>query len=456
MLVVDITRGIQPQTAECIVIGEVCCLGSSSDGEHDSGSNRQQNKTRRPSLIVALNKIDLIPGDKRDKYIKKATKMVATTLNATKFAGSFVIVPVSALQPQLNNGLEILLQTINATAPAPQHGSLSSPFLFIIDHCFAIKGQGTVVTGTVATGTASVGDTIEFPTLGQQKKVKSMQAFHQPRLSCSAGDRLGICVSQLDAKLIERGVACAPGAVSTFECAVALVEKVRYYEGDIGSRSRMHVIIGHSTVMAELLFFKLPSSGGGGGENNDSSGHGFIFDMKKEYRYIDTLEEERQQNCAQWAFIKFSSPITAPTDSLLIGAKLDADISTLSQCRLAFSGQLQQTFPATTTSSDKTSSSIISGKSLKVYKEKYRRGVIERLESDGTSAICKGMFSKDTDMSVFTGVDVVVEETGEVGDISGGFGKSGKFRVSFSNSSICGKKEAGQVILLKMKKFIKV
>jgi selenocysteine-specific elongation factor len=403
---------------------------------------------------VALNKIDLIPTDKRDKYIKKATKMVTTTLNKTKFAGSFVIVPVSALQPHLNNGLEMLLQTVANTALIiPKRDSPSSPFLFIIDHCFAIKGQGTVVTGTVARGTASVGDTIEFPTLGQQKKIKSMQAFHQPRLSCSSGDRLGICVSQLDAKLIERGVACAPGAVSTFDCAVALVEKVRYYEGGIGSRSRMHVIIGHSTVMAELVFFTLPSPSSGQ-NNSNSNSHGLVFDVDTEYRYVDTLDTEQQDNGAQWALIKFTSPITAQNDSLLIGAKLDADVPTLSQCRLAFSGQLQQTFPITTTS-DITCSSI-NKKSLKVYKEKYRRGVIERLDGDGISAICKGMFSKDTDMSVFTGMQVVVEGTGEVGEISGGFGKSGKFRVYFNNSSSGGRKEAGQQILLKMKKFIKV
>jgi selenocysteine-specific elongation factor len=448
ILVVDITRGIQPQTAECIVIGEVCCIGSSSS------RNKQQSK-RRPSLIVALNKIDLIPVDKREKYIKKATKMVTTTLNKTKFAGSFVIVPVSALQPHLSNGLEILLKAVSNTAAViiPQRDSISSPFLFIIDHCFAIKGQGTVVTGTVAKGTASVGDTIEFPTLGQKKKIKSMQAFHRPRLSCSAGDRLGICVSQLDAKLIERGVACAPGAVSTFNCAVALVEKVRYYEGVIGSRSRMHVIIGHSAVTAELLFFTLPFPSSG---EINSNRHGLMFDVDTEYRYVDTLDTEQQDHGAQWALIKFSSPITAQNDSLLIGAKLDADISTISQCRLAFSGQLQQTFPITTTS-DKTSPSGINIKSLKVYKEKYRRGVIERLDSDGTSAICKGMFSKDTDMSVFTGMEVVVEGTGEVGEISGGFGKSGKFRVSFrDNSSGGGRKEAGQEIMLKMKKYIKV
>lgn len=49
ILVIDVTKGIQTQTAECLVIGEITC-----------------NK-----MIVVLNKIDLIPPQKRDISIEK-------------------------------------------------------------------------------------------------------------------------------------------------------------------------------------------------------------------------------------------------------------------------------------------------------------------------------------------------------------------------------------------------
>lgn len=44
--------------------------------------------------------------------------------------------------------------------------------------------------------------------------------------ACSRGDRAGICVTQLDAKLVERGLACTPGAPPArgrgpLRCAVA-------------------------------------------------------------------------------------------------------------------------------------------------------------------------------------------------------------------------------------------
>jgi selenocysteine-specific elongation factor len=55
-----------------------------------------------------------------------------------------------------------------------------------------------------------VGDTIELPALKQEKKIKSMQMFRKPVQAAKQGDRVGICVAQLDSTLIERGIASSP------------------------------------------------------------------------------------------------------------------------------------------------------------------------------------------------------------------------------------------------------
>lgn len=34
-----------------------------------------------------------------------------------------------------------------------------------VDHCFSIKGQGTVMTGTILSGSVSLGDSVEIPAL---------------------------------------------------------------------------------------------------------------------------------------------------------------------------------------------------------------------------------------------------------------------------------------------------
>ena len=51
MLIIDVTKGMQTQTAECLVIGEITC----------------------GKMIVVLNKIDLIPEAKRQTSIDKVT-----------------------------------------------------------------------------------------------------------------------------------------------------------------------------------------------------------------------------------------------------------------------------------------------------------------------------------------------------------------------------------------------
>jgi selenocysteine-specific elongation factor len=96
------------------------------------------------------------------------------------------------------------------TVRLPQRDA-GGPFFFAIDHCFPIKGQGTVLTGTVLSGACRVNDAIELPALRQSRKVKSMQMFKKPVQLVRQGDRAGICVTNLDATLIERGVAASPG-----------------------------------------------------------------------------------------------------------------------------------------------------------------------------------------------------------------------------------------------------
>ena len=51
VLVIDAVKGVQTQTAECIVIGEISCN----------------------NLIVALNKVDMIPADQREDRVDKVS-----------------------------------------------------------------------------------------------------------------------------------------------------------------------------------------------------------------------------------------------------------------------------------------------------------------------------------------------------------------------------------------------
>jgi len=52
LLVVDITKGIQTQTAECLIIGEITC----------------------DKMIIVLNKVDLIEPAKRVSVIERVSE----------------------------------------------------------------------------------------------------------------------------------------------------------------------------------------------------------------------------------------------------------------------------------------------------------------------------------------------------------------------------------------------
>ena len=212
LLVLDATKGIQTQTAECLVIGEIL--------------------TDR--LVVVLNKTDLLP--EPDKQLPKIEKNLRAVFANTKFGKDVKIVPVSA-NPGSVDDLKIkeggaaagatkgaaaaaaasaaasssaaaAVSTPAVAASAPRVSALvealaaslkdapfrvssdaHAPFLFAVDHCFQIRGQGTVLTGTVLSGHIAVGQMVEIPNLKLERKIKSMQRFRQPVESAAQGDR---------------------------------------------------------------------------------------------------------------------------------------------------------------------------------------------------------------------------------------------------------------------------
>lgn len=55
--------------------------------------------------------------------------------------------------------------------------------------------------------------------------------------------------------------------------------------------------------------------------------------------------------------------------------------------------------------------------SLRVFKPKQREGVADRVEADGCTAICRGMFKKDTDLARFAGKWLCL--VGRLGELGG-------------------------------------
>lgn len=137
-------------------------------------------------LIIAMNKVDMFPnGGVNDPDLLTQTKKLRARFKNTKFGAYLPIVHVAAAPKGESGGeaygVENLINTILNNIDIPNREiSSKQHFKFAIDHCFQIKGQGTVMTGTVLGGQVKVGDNIELPNLRVEKKVKSMQMFRKP------------------------------------------------------------------------------------------------------------------------------------------------------------------------------------------------------------------------------------------------------------------------------------
>ncbi|XP_069010538.1 selenocysteine-specific elongation factor [Embiotoca jacksoni] len=409
MLVVDVVKGVQTQTAECLLIGELTCQ----------------------RMVVVLNKIDLLPPNKRQSAIEKMTKRLHKTLESTRFKECPVIAVAAkpggpeAPDTEEPQGAPQLIQLLKTQTYLPRRDP-GGNLLMAVDHCFSIRGQGTVMTGTILQGSLAVNDTVEIPALKVTKKIKSVQMFRRPVSGALQGDRVGVCVTQFDPKLLERGVVCTPGSLRTLFASVISVRKIGYFKGSLATRAKFHVTVGHETVMARVTFFGLPPAGASETDAPPAESRSletpFTFD--REYLHQEEYVAGRGDGTSgpdpeQWALLEFERPVTCPSLCLVIGSKLDTDIHA-NACRLAFQGRLLHGF-------EDKSYAESSLPRLRIYKTKQKEGQVERV-TDDCSVIGRSLFKKETNLQLFVGLKVTLS-TGETGVIEGGFGQSGKFKI---------------------------
>lgn len=379
VLVVDIGKGIQTQTAECLVIGELTC--------------------RR--MVVALNKVDTVEEGKRGKIVEKMKRGVGAALEKTVFAGA----PIVEISAGSGLNLDRFLDVLTGLAFVPER-NFELPFLFAVDHCFGIRGQGTVCTGTVLQGQIRLNEDVEIPSLKVVKKVKSMQMFKQSQQIARQGDRVGICITQFDPKLLERGLLCRPGYVMNVYAAAFHLNRIKYFKGPLKDKAKFHITCGHETVMGKITLLKAQTS---------------------RHEFIEQVDENQPEDSDAFIIIliEFERPIQAAPNALVIGSRLDTDIHSNS-CRLAFYGHL-----AHCCTNEKEFHAEFLPK-LNIYKEKRKVGVVQRVASD-EELIVSGLFKKEgNNRQAFVGLAATLD-TGEGGLIGDTFGAGSKVRLRLTD-----------------------
>lgn len=355
------------------------------------------------------------------------TKKLRGSLANSIFSDSS-IVDISALNIE---NIDRFIGTLKSMAYIPER-KLNAPFLFAVDHCFAIKGQGTICTGTVLQGSVKINDDLEITKLKLTKKVKSMQMFREKILSASHGDRIGICITQFDSSLMERGLLSTPGLVVDVHAGVIKLNAVKYFKGSIKSRSKFHITCGYETVMADITLFK---------------GAGPDFDPEFPYEFVEQIdfsEEKELENI--FVLLEFEKVVqTVPKTSLVIASKLDMDIHA-NVCRLAFWGQLN--FSLT----DRNYAINFLPK-LKIYKEKSKVGTVQRIVNE-YELISDNLFKKTGgSRQKFLSLKVTLT-TGQSAVIDSTFGQTSKVKLRLTEAISRDTKVKDLKVELRFKKLV--
>ncbi|MCS7091956.1 MAG: elongation factor Tu [Patescibacteria group bacterium] len=212
ILVISAPDGLMPQTREHIILA------------------RQVNV---PSLVVALNKIDLVDDEELIQLVEEEIRSVLTKYG---YPGDKTpIIRVSATKAlegdkKAEEGILELMKAVDEFIPEPVR-EVDKPFLMPIEDVFSIQGRGTVVTGRVERGKLSISQEVEIVGLNPTKKtvVTGLEMFRKTLDETVAGDNVGVLLRGIDKNEVERGqVLAAPGTITPhteFEAEVYILSK---------------------------------------------------------------------------------------------------------------------------------------------------------------------------------------------------------------------------------------
>ncbi|KAI3387553.1 hypothetical protein SNEBB_005315 [Seison nebaliae] len=457
ILVVDITKGIQAQTFECIILAEILA---------------EQNVT------IILTKTDLLEKEKRQKLIDKRIQSLKKILSNKTKLKNLKFFPISLMSEDVENdkiNLKKLLkeQTNIGEIRKRYDDNIENPqLLMAIDHSFQLTGVGTILTGTILRGKLSVGQMVEIPKLKESRKVKKIERFHESISRAYIGDRIAVCIQQLTVKEIGRCLAVTPDSMHLVKTFIIRLSPVKYFRHTLRTGRHFHLSLNYDTVDCTIDLFQpsnqplvsYVSSREYEEEEEEKKKCGEIvieknFDLTRIYSYIEEIDCEGKIVDDRWydkdninnnlnkqifAVVHAQRPFLLPKNEgksiKLIGSQLDMTTSTSSDvsCRIAFSADYLISLTEVTTNEENTRMLTSDGQveyknQLKIYKSYERKGTVQRITDDGI--ICSNLVKKQSSIQPFIGCQVAIGEQKLLGIIQSFFGKSGKILITLFNSN---------------------
>uniref|UniRef100_A0A914BX31 Tr-type G domain-containing protein n=1 Tax=Acrobeloides nanus TaxID=290746 RepID=A0A914BX31_9BILA len=389
IVIINVLRGIEPQTVEHLLLVSILVPHA---------------------CVIVLNKCDLISPDKVEAIRKKIPK----ALKSLKISENSPIVTTSLMEKP-DESISSIVDAVRQIIYKPNRIS-SGHFVMAVDHCFPIKGKGTVMTGTVVDGSCKAGMEIEIPVLQEKRKVREVQSWKQVVPEGRMGDRVALLLNDVSSQEIDRTIIFEVGAQVQKACYMLVsVKRIELYRHEVPHRSKLFISIGFETMTAECHFLK-------------SEGD--------EFELHDQLNDETTH-----ILLILEHPVYTKLDSLFLAARLDSQFKT--ECRFICYGRIVKL--------------VSQLDDVKRFHQKFRTGIVERVENEN-SLICHSLFKKETNFEVYNNM-LVHLSTGESGRVEGSFGKSGKARIVIPSgilpSTLDAIKSGGPVeVQLRLKKYL--
>lgn len=124
----------------------------------------------------------------------------------------------------------------------------------VIDHCFDVKGVGTVILGKVEQGKIKQYDTLKLLPAGIDVLIKSIQMHDDPVDEAVSPGRVGLAVKGVSPDQVGRGdVLCAPGPEQISTEIEIDFTKSPFYKGDIAPNQMCLINVGLQIKPAKFL-----------------------------------------------------------------------------------------------------------------------------------------------------------------------------------------------------------
>lgn len=115
----------------------------------------------------------------------------------------------------------------------------------VIDHCFDVKGVGTVILGKVEQGKIKQYDNLKLLPAGIDVMIKSIQMHDDPAEEAVSPARVGLAVKGVTHDQVNRGdILCTPGSEQILTEIELDFTKSPFYKGDIAQNQMCLVSVG--------------------------------------------------------------------------------------------------------------------------------------------------------------------------------------------------------------------